>query len=459
MRNQSINVPSRPQIKPIAEPRASASGLLPAITNLREQPVTAARRLGCLLAILALARGDPPPTPLPDPLLLPNGTRVTTAAQWRNQRRPELLAQFTREMYGVAPPRSPQMSFVMFDKGTVTLNGKALRKQITVLLNGDPKGPKFDLLLYLPKAFHTRVPAILGLNFWGNHTIAHDPGVRLPTNPMKAGRDSYVDLSCVENGHATEACRGINSSQWPVDVMLDKGYALATVYCCDIDPDTKDGFERSLKAFYPELRNRPDNFSTIGEWAWVLSRSLDYLVTDSAIDPKRVAVFGWSRLGKAALWAGATDDRFAAVISNESGAGGAKLFRRGVGESVADLNKNFPYWFDQNFRKYNGLDRSLPFDQHELIALIAPRPVYIASAEQDKGADPEGEFAAAKAAEPVYKLLGKPGLLTDRWPAVNQPIAGGDIAYHVRAGRHDVKPFDWQQYLTFLDRHFHDKTL
>lgn len=409
-------------------------------------------------AALSLAQTDSPPTALPDPLLLANGTRVTTAAQWRNQRRPELLAQFTREMYGVAPPRSPKMSFLLFDKGTPALHGKAIRRQITILLNGDPGGPKFDLLLYLPTASHTRAPAILGLNFWGNHAIARDPGVPLPTNPIKAGRNSYVDLSCVEDSHASEACRGINASQWPLETMLDKGYALATVYCCALDPDTKDGFDKSLKAFYPELQNRGDNFSTIGEWAWVLSRAMDYLVTDPAIDPKRVALFGWSRLGKAALWAGATDERFAAVISNESGAGGAKLFHRGIGESVADLNKNFPHWFDENFRKYNGIDRSLPFDQHEVIALLAPRPVYIASAEQDKEADPEGEFAAAKAAEPVYQLLGKPGLLTDTWPAVNQAIENGDIAYHVREGRHDVKPFDWEHYLTFLDRQFRGKT-
>lgn len=349
------------------------------------------------------------------------------------------------------------MSFAVFDKGTVTLQGKAIRKQITILLNGDPNGPKFDLLLYLPEASHTPVPAILGLNFYGNHAVAADPGVRLPTNQMKAGRSSYVDLSCIQNAHATEACRGINAAQWPLSNMLGRGYALATIYCCDIDPDTKDGFDKSLKAFYPELQNRGDNFSTIGEWAWVLSRALDYLVTDPAVDSKRVAVFGWSRLGKAALWAGATDERFAAVISNESGAGGAKLFHRGVGESVADLNKNFPHWFDTNFRKYNGLDRSLPFDQHEVIALIAPRPVYIASAEQNKEADPEGEFTAAKAAEPVYTLLRKPIFLPEKWPAVNQPVTDGAIGYHVRDGRHDVMPFDWEQYLTFLDEHFHNK--
>jgi len=387
---------------------------------------------------------------LPDPLVMADGTRVTTAAQWRAKRRPELLSLFTREMYGVMPPRSPAQKFVVFDKGTEALGGKAIRRQVTVLLKGDPNGPKFDLLLYIPKAAKGPVPAILGINFWGNHAVAPDPGVRLTTNPVESKKNQYADLDCAQNGKATEACRGVNAAQWPLEEILDRGYALATLYRGDIDPDTKDGFGQSLKAFYPELQNRGDNFSTIGEWAWALSRTLDYLVTDKAIDPKRVAVFGWSRLGKAALWAAATDERFAAAISNDSGAGGAKLFHRGIAENITRLNTVFPHWYDTNFRQYNDKDTTLPFDQHEMIALIAPRPVYVASAIQDANADPEGEYAAAKAAGPVYRLLGKQELQTDKWPAVDQPVSG-DIAYHVRSGGHDVKPFDWEQYLKFLD--------
>lgn len=391
---------------------------------------------------------------LPDPLIMADGSRVTTAAQWHDKRRPELLELFTREMYGVMPPRSPKMSFDIFDKGSEALGGKAIRRQVTVLLNGDPKGPQLTLLIYIPKAAKGPVPAILGINFWGNHAITPDPGVRITTNRVESGRNSYADLSCVQNGQATEACRGINAPQWPIDEILSRGYALATFYRGDIDPDTKDGFEKSVKAFYPELQNRGDNFSTIGAWAWALSRALDYLASDRAIDAKRVAAFGWSRLGKAALWAGATDERFAAVISNDSGAGGAKLFQRGIAENITRLNTVFPHWYDENFRQYNGRDTALPFDQHEVIALIAPRAVYVASAEEDANADPEGEFAAAKAAGPVFELLGRRGLSVDKWPAVNQPVANGDVGYHVRSGGHDVKPFDWEQYLGFLDRHF-----
>ena len=409
--------------------------------------------MGCLVGAIAAQTGV---APLPDPLVTPGGTRVTTASQWRNLRRPELLALFTREMYGVTPPRSPKESFVVFDKGSEALGGKAIRRQVTLLLNGDPKGPHFDLLVYISKNAKGKVPAILGINFWGNHAITPDPGVRLTTNHVESNKNQYADLSCAHDGQATEACRGVNAAQWPVEEILDRGYALATFYRGDVDPDTKDGFDKSLKAFYPELQNRGDNFSTIGEWAWAFSRALDYLETDRAIDGRRVAAFGWSRLGKAALWAGATDERFAAVISNDSGAGGAKLFHRGVAENITRLNTVFPHWYDQNFRKYNDRDTSLPFDQHEVIALIAPRAVYIASAVEDANADPEGEFAAAKAAEPVFVLLGKQGLGVDQWPAVNTPV-GGDIAYHVRSGGHDVKPFDWEQYLNFLDRHLRQK--
>jgi hypothetical protein len=180
---------------------------------------------------------------------------------------------------------------------------------------------------------------------------------------------------------------------------------------------------------------------------------MDYLETDKAIDAEKVAVFGWSRLGKGALWAGATDERFAMVISNESGAGGAKLFHRGVGENIRRLCTVFPHWYAANFKKYMDKDTLLPFDQHEVIALVAPRPVYIASAVDDKGADPEGEFAGAKAAEVVYRFLGKEGLPTEKIPILNTSVQG-QIGYHIRSGGHDVTLFDWQQYLNFADKHF-----
>ena len=375
---------------------------------------------------------------LPDPLIAADGSKITTAVQWREKRRPELLEFFTREMYGRNPGRSEKLVSEVFDREPQALGGKATRLQIAIYPGGKP-GPRMDLLVYLPNAAKGPVPAIIGLNFEGNHAIHSDPGIRLT--------DSWV-----KEQPATEASRGNNAKQWPVEEILARGYALATIYREDVCADRQPYFESGAQSLFPELQKGDDNFGCIAAWAWSLSRTLDVLEKEPTIDPKRVAVFGFSRLGKAALWAGACDERFAMVISNESGAGGAKLFHRGIGEDITRLNTVFPHWFARNFRNYSGKDTELPFDQHLVISLIAPRPIYVASALEDKHSDPEGEFAAAKAAEPVFRLLGADGLPAETWPAVDTSVQGG-IGYHVRAGKHDVTDFDWQQYLTFADKH------
>ena len=394
-------------------------------------------------------------TPLPDPLVLANGQRVKNAKQWHTKRRKELLELFTAEMYGQAPPRPKDMRFEVFDVDKNALNGKATRKQIAVYFSGKADGPRMDLLMYIPNHLKRPVPAILGLNFWGNHAIHPDPAIRITTSWMESGKGNpYVKLSCVTDHRATEACRGVNAAQWPIDTILARGYALITAYREDIaSDDAKTGFQKGIHPIYPDYQQRNDNFGTIAAWAWALSRAMDYVVTDKAIDSKRVAVFGWSRLGKAALWVGATDERFAMVISNESGAGGAKLFHRGVGENIRRLCTVFPHWYAASFKKYMDKDTLLPFDQHQVISLVAPRPVYIASAVDDKGADPQGEFAAAKAAESVYLFLGKTGLPAQTIPPLNQSVQG-QIGYHIRTGGHDVTLYDWKQYLNFADKHF-----
>jgi len=381
---------------------------------------------------------------IPDVLILNNGTKVTTAKQWNTQRRPELIEFFKKEMYGQSPGKPEGMKFRVFESDSNALAGKATRKQITVYFNGKEDGPQMDILLYIPNHIK-HAPAIVGLNFDGNQSVINDPAIKMST--------SWFDKTKgVVNNRATEATRGIHAGQWPLEMIIDKGYAVATVYRGDIDPDFDDGFKNGVQALYPELQNKGDNFATVAAWAWGLSRILDYLETDKAIDAKHVAVFGFSRLGKAALWAGATDERFPLVISNESGAGGAKLFHYTSGERIARIETKFPHWFCGNFKKYIGQDSILPFDQHMVISLIAPRPVYVASAKDDTNSNPEAEFWGAKAADPVYRLLGTEGLPATQWPALNTPSVGR-IAYHVRPGGHNVTDYDWIQYLNFADKY------
>jgi len=384
---------------------------------------------------------------LPDPLVCLDGSEVTTVKQWEEKRRPEILEMCEREMYGRSPLPSINMSFNEFNYNEHALGGKATRRQIRVLLNGKADGPKMDILIYYPNQVKEPVPVFLGLNFEGNHGIHPDPGIRLSKGWVWVGAAGAID------NHPTEKSRGSTSNRWPIEMILDRGYAVATIFAGDIDPDYYDEFKNGVHSLYPKFQNRGDNFSTMAAWAWGLSRGMDYFETDTKVDPDKVIVFGFSRMGKASLWAGARDERFAMVISNGSGGGGAALSKRKFGEDVGRLNRGNPHWFCENFRKYNDNEEALPFDQHMVIALIAPRPLYLAGAEQDTGADPYGEFLAAKAAGPVYYLLGSTGLPTSQFPVVNQPVMG-TIGFHMRSGNHDITPYDWEQFLNFANEHF-----
>jgi hypothetical protein len=385
---------------------------------------------------------------LPDPLMLSDGTKVSTPEMWRRKRRPEILELFRTHMYGRAPIGRPkEMKFETVNLDRNALGGKATRKLVRIEFTGKPDGPGMDLLIYLPNKARHPVPLFLLLNFNGNHAIHPDPAI--PLRPI--WRDGRKEMP-------TDLSRGSDSASFPVERILDRGYGLATAYYGDIAPDFPNSFDHGVFSAFDSLfgeRRPPDAWGAIGAWAWGLSRAMDYLEEDGDVDPKRVVVLGHSRLGKTALWAGAQDERFAIVISNNSGCGGAALSRRRFGETVSRINAVFPHWFCDNFKRYNDREGELPIDQHMLIALIAPRPVYIASADEDLWADPRGEFLSAKEADPVYKLLGTEGLPVQEMPPLDHPVMG-TIGYHIRSGKHALTEYDWERYMDFADMHFHN---
>jgi len=354
------------------------------------------------------------------------------ATTWKATRRAEIYRMFEREMYGKAPGKPRKEDFELLDMDRAALGGSAIRKQVLVRYEGPNGAGNLELLLYLPSGAKRPVPVFLGLNFSGNQCVTPETGIHETKHWVrsKVGRGGCADA-------------------WQVNKVLARGYGLATVYYGDLDPDYDDGFQNGVHAVYG--KPGPDEWGAIGAWAWGLSRALDYLETDQGVDAKRVAILGHSRLGKAALWAGASDERFAAVISIQSGAGGAALSKRIYGETVRNLNQQFPHWFCASFKKYNDNEQALPFDQHMLLALIAPRPLYVSSAEEDRWADPKGEFLSALNADPVFRLLGTSGLPVQEMPAVGHPVVG-TIGYHIRAGKHEVTAYDWEQFLNFADK-------
>jgi hypothetical protein len=386
---------------------------------------------------------------LPDPLVLSDGTKVTDKETWRTKRRPEVMRLFAQHVYGVTPTKKVAMRVETFDDTADVIGGLARRKQFAMRFGDGNDGPLVDMLLYLPASAKGPVPVFLTLNFYGNHTIHPDPGIRLNT---RSWMRSNTEFGVVKN-RATEKSRGVRISRWPVEKILARGYGIAAIYYGDIDPDFHDEFKNGVHPLLDDYKEgRPaEAWGSIGAWAWGLSRAMDVLEGEDAINPKQVIVMGHSRLGKTALWAGAQDERFAITISNDSGCGGAALSQRAFGETIGIITSAFPHWFCGRLRDYAGKEGTMPVDQHQLIALCAPRPVYVASSAADFWADPRGEFLACVGASPVYKLFGLEGLPVSEMPAVGKAVHG-TIGYHVKAGKHDLTEFDWQRYMNFADK-------
>ncbi len=395
------------------------------------------------------------PESLPEILKYSSGEEVTSVYEWENFRRQEILNLFASEVYGKFPESYlPGVKFKLTEKSENALRIRARRKQVNIEFRDPVKKEnlKVNLLIYLPEKNEKPVPVILGYNFYGNHTIHSDPEILISDSWVRNNQEFHI-----ENNIADERSRGVRISRWPVEYIVSRGYGIATIYYGDIDPDFDDGFNNGLHKFLDEKyleQYSNDGAGSISAWAYGLSVAMDYMETDPDINNEQVVVFGHSRLGKASLWAGAMDQRFSMVISNNSGCGGAALSMRKMGETVKAINDRFPHWFCDNFTHYNDREEELPVDQHMLLALIAPRALYIASAQEDNWADPYGEQLSALLAGEVYELYGKSVYLLKDKATVNFPVKTGSVGYHLRSGPHDVRAYDWEQYLDFMDYHF-----
>ncbi len=362
------------------------------------------------------------------------------SAAW-SLRRAELLQLFSEQVYGTMPTAPYELKFELLEQGE-SCGGKALRQQWTVTVSTASGRLPIDLLIYTPTNAAKAVPCFLGLNFGGNHTVTMDSEVAVTKSWVREN-----DANGTDKHAATEAGRGTAIGRWPIEAIVSSGLGVATAYYGDIDPDIDDGFQNGIHALFPEYRasaEHPQRWGSIASWSFGLSRLLDCIEQKvPQVDPQKVGVIGHSRLGKTALWAGATDTRFAAVISNDSGCGGAALSRRAFGETVGRINSSFPHWFCPNFQQYNRNEAKLPVDQHQLLALMAPRLLYVASATEDKWADPHGEFLSFCTAIEVYERLPD---------AADPSTVSQRVGYHLRQGKHDINSWDWAHYIRFLSQ-------
>ena len=375
------------------------------------------------------------PKNIPALLLSGNGTVIKTKKDWEKIRRPELEQLLENEIYGFVPSADVKMTSAVIEQDDNALGGTAIRKQVKITFtNANNKTLSVALLMYLPKGLK-KFPTFLGYNFNGNETIYPDPMIH--ASPMLNGNNKQS---------------GRDSLNWPVASIIQAGCGVATMYYWEVAPDREDFTTGIYPLFYQpnQLAPLPNEWGGLASWAWGLSKAMDYLQSDKQVDAKRVIVLGHSRLGKAAIWAGAKDQRFAGVISSGSGAMGVSISKSKKGETLSAVIKRFPRWTAGNFKKYLNQDANLPFDQHMVVAMVAPRPIYISSASQDQWADPSHEYLSAYLSTEVYALYGYPKW-TYQAPKIEQPIQGR-VSQHIRDGKHDILPYDWNLFLSFAKR-------
>jgi hypothetical protein len=361
---------------------------------------------------------------LPDPLAGQGGA-VRTRDAWP-QRRLEIRELFREHVYGRSPGQPERLRFDVIEENPRALSGAATLKRVAIISMKDDREHRFDLTLFLPNRRRDPAPLFLLLN---NRPASN-------TDPSRQEKSGF----------------------WPAEDLIARGYGIAALQVGELAPDDKDRFRDGVIRLFEGTVSgpRPQNaWGALAAWAWGASRAMDYFATDPRIDAAHVAIVGHSRGGKAALWAGAEDERFAMVVSNESGEGGAALSRRRFGETLARITESFPHWFAQNYASYAARVDALPVDQHMLVALAAPRAVYVASADEDLWSDPRGEFLSLAHASPVFALWGDPAIRPDQMPALEQPLVVGRRAYHVRRGTHNLLPYDWARFADFADTLWH----
>jgi hypothetical protein len=366
------------------------------------------------------------PYSLPDPLVLANGQRVRDARTWERQRRPEIMRLYETEIFGRVPATAPRVTWKVTAREAGARGGVVDIKRIAGTIGSAADAPTIPLTLYTPAKAKGRVPIILVVNFGGGSGPA--PAAALPSGEPPVAAD-----------------------------ILARGWGYATMAYQDIQPDRATSIDEGVIALArpPGQAPAPGDWGAIGAWSWGVSRAIDYLETDAAVNPQRIAVEGHSRIGKTALWASANDPRIAAVFSSCAGEMGSALSRRDWGEAVDDMAQNFPWWFSASFQKWPGRWDEMPVDAHMLIALSAPRPVFLTGGTTDQWADPVGEYLAAVAAGPVYRLLGRKDLgITAPRPPLDTPVTTGDIGWHYHTGPHAATPEDWKAFLIFLDKYF-----